>query len=155
LNQIKISSLAQAEPIPYELLLLADPSIARIEAYIFDSKIYVAQSRGKTIGVFVLQDKGEGIAEIKNIAVVESLQGQGIGKLLLKAACSIAKADGFKIIQIGTGNSSIGQLYLYQREGFSISNIVKDFFTNSYPEPIYENGILCQHMIVLAKDLAT
>ncbi len=28
-----------------------------------------------------------------------------------------------------------------------------NFFTDHYPEPIIQNGILCQHMIMLKQDL--
>lgn len=58
------------------------------------------------------------------------------------------QAGGAHALMIGTGNSSLAQLRLYQRLGFRIVSIVPDFFAN-YPEPIYENGILCRDMVRL------
>src|SRR5690606_12861387 len=91
--------------------------------------------------------------EIKNISVQSSYQGKGLGTLLLKHAIDKAKSSGFKRIVIGTGNSSIGQLYLYQKAGFRITQIKRDFFRTNYDEPIIENGIECRDMIVLMKEL--
>jgi GNAT superfamily N-acetyltransferase len=48
-------------------------------------------------------------AELVNIAVKEDLQGKGIGRQLVMHAIETAKSQGFKTIEIGTGNSSIGQ----------------------------------------------
>ena len=59
--------------------------------------------------------------EIKNIAVREDRQGQGLGKKLLQEAIRVAKNKGYERIEIGTGNSSIGQLALYQKCGFRIA----------------------------------
>ncbi len=49
-----------------------------------------------------------------NVAVVEEEHGRGIGKQLVLDAIKVAKKKGYKTIEIGTGNSSIGQLALYQ-----------------------------------------
>lgn len=51
----------------------------------------------------------------------------------------------------GTGNSRIGQLDLYQKEGFDIPKIVKNFFLKNYKEPIFENGIQYKHRFKLEK----
>ena len=42
---------------------------------------------------------------------------------------------------------------VYQKEGFEMKEIVKDFFLYNYDKPIYENGIQCKHMIILNKNL--
>lgn len=151
-TDIKIRDLKKAEEIPYDLLLIADPSKKNIDTYILRSIIYVAEFDGQTIGCYVLQfDKDS--AEIKNIVVDENHQGKGIGTILLKNAIERAKDHGLKMIMIGTGNSSIGQLHLYQKVGFRITSIIPDFFRKHYNEVIIENGIECQDMIVLTKEL--
>ena len=78
---------------------------------------------------------------------------RGIGKFLVKDAIKRAKGKGYKTIEIGTGNSSIGQLALYQKCGFRITGIDKDFFIRNYGEEIFENGIQCQDMLRLAQEL--
>jgi ribosomal protein S18 acetylase RimI-like enzyme len=56
-------------------------------------------------------------------------------------------------LEVGTGNSSIGQLALYQKCGFRITGIDYNYFIRHYDEPIFENGIPCRDMIRLAIDL--
>ncbi|MCA9766887.1 MAG: hypothetical protein KC455_10775 [Carnobacterium sp.] len=55
--------------------------------------------------------------------------------------------------RLGTGNSSIGQLALYQKYHFRIIGIDTNFFTKYYTSNIFENGIQCMDMIRLSQDL--
>ncbi|BDS12289.1 GNAT family N-acetyltransferase [Aureispira anguillae] len=148
-----VKRLTEHQKIPFNLLELADPSRAQIEQYLYESQCYLALLEAQCIGVLVLKELSAQTVEIKNIAIKEIQQGKGYGKKLLKWATKIAQESNYQKIRIGTGNSSIGQLALYQKEGFEITQIVKDFFTHNYPNPIVENGILCKHMIILEKDL--
>ncbi|EAO51681.1 IAA acetyltransferase [Bacillus thuringiensis serovar israelensis ATCC 35646] len=91
--------------------------------------------------------------EIINIAVSEKEQGKGYGKYLLGFAIDYAKKEEYKTIEIGTGNSSLMQLGLYQKCGFRITSVDKDFFLRNYNEEIYENGIQCMDMIRLTQNL--
>jgi ribosomal protein S18 acetylase RimI-like enzyme len=148
-----IRLLSAEEKLPYDLLLLADPSVKMLEKYIFDSAVYVAIIDTQIVGVFALFPLGKTLIEIKNIAVLEAHQGKSIGKKLLEYAISEAKKQGFEEIQIGTANSSIGQLALYQKMGFEMDSIRKSFFIDNYPETMFENGILVRDMVVLKKRL--
>lgn len=148
-----IRPLKKDEKIPYKLLLLADPSKELIDQYLAVSTLYIAEEAGVVYGVYVLTPVDSNIAEIKNISVDESHQGKGIGSLLLRHAQDTAREKGYKTLIIGTGNSSIGQLYLYQKMGFEICGIKKDFFIINYKEPLWENHIQCKHMILLSKTL--
>lgn len=132
-----------------DLLLLADPSEEMIRSYIYQARIYVAEKEDRLIGVYVITLEEPGRPEIRNLAVAADFQGQGLGKLLLQHAIARARENGASGLMIGTGNSSVGQLYLYQKMGFEIVAIRKDYFTTHYQEPIYENGIACKHMLVL------
>ncbi|MET3879551.1 GNAT family N-acetyltransferase [Chitinophaga sp. OAE865] len=149
-EETTIRKLASNEKMPYDLLLLADPSVTMINSYLPFSDVYVLEQKKQVIAAYVLLKDNDAM-EIRNIAVNPAHQGKGLGKMLLQDAAQRARADGFKKICIGTGNSSIAQLYLYQRQGFEISAIRKNYFTTHYSEPIYENGIQCRHMIVLEK----
>jgi ribosomal protein S18 acetylase RimI-like enzyme len=153
IKDISIRELNKNEPIPYDLLISADPSRFIIETYIETSEIYVAMLKAKVIGVFVLYQLSGDAYEIKNIAVEEQHQNKGIGKLLLSTATKIVLAKNAKTLIIGTSNASVGQLYLYQRSGFEITGIKYNFFLDNYHEPIFENGIQCKHMIVLQQKL--
>jgi N-acetylglutamate synthase-like GNAT family acetyltransferase len=148
-----IRLLEKDKPIPYDLLLLADESIESINKYIHQSDIYVLERENKLVAVFALQPISSDTIEIKNIAVDTALQGQGIGQGLLKDAINLAKEKGFKEIIIGTGDAGIQQLYLYQKVGFEMYDIKHRFFIDSFPEPIFENGIQLKHMIMLRMEL--
>lgn len=138
---------------PLELLLLADPSENKIKDYLNQGTCFVFIKEKETLGAYVLAPVDKNIVEIMNVAVEESEQGKGIGKLLILDAIERAKQAGYKRIEIGTGNSSIGQLALYQKCGFRLTSIEKDYFTKNYSEPIIENGIRCVDRINLSIDL--
>ncbi len=150
---ITFLKLTKDTPPPYELLLLADPSKDLVDEYLKQSDVFVARQNGETVGVVVLFPLTAESAEIKNIAVKPELQGQGIGSFLIENVLKAAASSKLRSIVIGTANSSIGQLYLYQKLGFEITEIRKNFFTDAYPEPIYENGLQAKHMIMLTKNL--
>ena len=152
-KEIYVKQIALTEAIPYELLLDADPSRSAIEKYLSFSEIHIAVLKGKTIGVLVLFPLDIHTLEIKNIAVAEKFQGKGIGKILLNTATRIAMNRGLTSITIGTSNASVAQLSLYQKKGFEISGIKLNFFTDNYPEALFENDIQCKHMIMLEKKL--
>lgn len=86
------------------------------------------------------------------MAVDESHRGKGIAKELILKAQSYAKEMGAFSIIVGTGNSSLAQLALYQKCGFRMQRIRVDHFLK-YPEPIFENGIRCVDMVVLSAKL--
>ena len=147
---IQIRTLSHDQSVPMDLLLLADPTTEKVLAYVQSGSCYVAFHKQDMIGVYVLTPLSQQTVEIMNVAVKESWQGRGIGKQLIRHAISEAKAAGFHTIEIGTGNSSIQQLALYQKCGFRMASIDHDFFLKHYDEPIYENGIQCMDMVRLS-----
>lgn len=148
-----IRLLNKNENPPIDLLLLADPSRKIVEEYLKRGDCYIAEVDNQAIGVYVLLPTRPKTVELVNVAVVEKYHGRGIGKLLVIDAIKTAKGKGYKTIEIGTGNSSIGQLALYQKCGFRITGIDIDFFIRHYQEEIFENGIQCRDMIRLSQDL--
>lgn len=144
-----IRKITKGETPPWALLLLADPSRAVVEEYVKSGNVYVGEESGKSIAVYVLKETGEIVVEIMNVAVHEDFQGRGYGKQLISHAISEASKRGYAQVEIGTGNSSILQLKLYQQCGFRIIGIDFDYFTRNYDEPIVENGLLCRDMIRL------
>ncbi|WP_316571699.1 GNAT family N-acetyltransferase [Neobacillus sp. YIM B06451] len=150
---MRIRKLELGERPPMELLLLADPSEDLIKEYARIGDCYVAEIDDESIGAYVLMPSGTGTVELKNITVAEHLHGRGIGKGLVLDAIRTAKSHGYKRIEVGTGNSSIGQLALYQKCGFRIERVERDFFIKNYKEEIFENGIRCIDMIRLSQTL--
>lgn len=111
---MNIRKLNKGDTIPIKLLLLADPSSEMVAEYVKRGECYVAESEQQIVGVYVLLPTRPETVELVNVAVVEEQHGRGIGKQLVMDAIKAAKTKGYKRIEIGTGNSSIGQLALYQ-----------------------------------------
>ena len=145
--------LKKNEQAPLELLLTADPSATLIKGYLDRGHCYIAEIDNQAAGVYVLVETSDDTAELINIAGDGKHQGKGIGKALVKDAIQKSKDLGFKTIEVGTGNSSIDQLALYQKCGFRITGVDKDFFIRHYEVEIFENGIQCIDMVRLSKEL--
>ncbi|UUZ78957.1 GNAT family N-acetyltransferase [Paenibacillus sp. P26] len=138
---------------PMELLLLADPSRPLVEDYLLRGQCFVAEKDSKMIGVYVLLPTRPETVELVNVAVQESEQGKGIGKQLVAHAVHTAREMGYKTIEVGTGSTGVAQLALYQKCGFRMTGIDRDFFIRHYDEPIYENGMQLMDMVRLSQDL--
>jgi GNAT superfamily N-acetyltransferase len=139
------------EDVDYLLLQRADPSLEVIQSYVADARIIEAYEDAVRIGCLVLNEISPDTVEFKNIAIYEAFQNKGYGYKLLMYGLDRCKMLAYTTAIIGTGNSSIGQLYLYQKAGFEIDYVVHNFFVENYSEKIIENGIHCKHKIVLLK----
>lgn len=138
---------------PWELLLLADPCREMVARYLTQS-VALASCEGDRIrGIVVIKPLSDSSWEIKNLAVSPSCQGAGIGRSLVLAALDRCRSHGASEVWIGTGNSSLDQLGFYQKTGFRMVEIVKDFFVENYAEEIVENGIRCRDMVRLVATL--
>ncbi|MFA9458757.1 GNAT family N-acetyltransferase [Halalkalibacter sp. AB-rgal2] len=150
---MNIRKLNKGEKPPMELLLLADPSREIVEDYSKRGECFIAEIDQHIMGVYVLLPTRPETVELVNVAVVEEQHGRGIGKRLVMDAIKVAKSKGYKTVEIGTGNSGIGQLALYQKCGFRIVGVDIDFFVKHYEDEIVENGIQCRDMIRLSQDV--
>ncbi|MBY0084328.1 GNAT family N-acetyltransferase [Brevibacillus sp. M2.1A] len=150
---MEIRKLAAQEQPPMDLLLLADPSVRLVEDYLQRGHCYVAVLEESIVGVYVLIPTRPDTIELVNVAVDEAYHGKGIGKKLVLHSIAVAKSLGYKTIEVGTGNSSVSQLALYQKCGFRMNWIDRDFFLRHYEEEIYENGIQVIDMVRLSQDI--
>ena len=130
-----------------QLLLSADPNKESVQSYLKVATLLAATDRDRVVGVAAIVIAGKE-AELKNLAVSPARQGNGIAKQLIAEVVRNARSVGAKTLVVGTGNSSLAQLALYQKCGFRISAVIPDYFI-TYPEPIHENGIGCMDMIQL------
>jgi ribosomal protein S18 acetylase RimI-like enzyme len=143
--QVQEVPVAQA---PMALLLLADPSEEKIRSYLPRSRCFIASSGEAVVGACVVQPLGAGTHEIMSIAVQPSHQSAGHGSALLKWIIDCFRQSGESQIEVGTGTFG-HQLAFYQKHGFRVTAIERDFFVNNYPEPIFENGIQLLDMLRL------
>lgn len=139
--------------IPYHLLLLADETKEAINQYIFNSDIYLLHNSTENIAVMALYKKSTTELEIKNIAVIESYRNKRIGSILINKAKEIAKENHYKTLTVGTSDTGFQQIRFYEKNDFIKSGILKDFFIENYPDPIYENGLQMRDMVLLSHHL--
>lgn len=147
--EIVIRKLPCKSEAPMDLLLEADPSEKNINQYLKKGSIYLAWHEKKTAGVLVLMQIGDSSMEIMNLAVNDHFRGKGIAKKLIAHAKQVCADQNIAYLEIGTGNSSLDQLALYQKCGFRMEKVIKNYFIDHYEEPIYENGIQCMDMVRL------
>jgi GNAT superfamily N-acetyltransferase len=130
------------------LFELAEDSAAELDSYIDSGRVLVAVSDGEIIGHLQLTGTGDPRqAEIKNMAVREDRQGQGVGRLLIQAAIDLATAgagaESMVTILVATAAADIGNLRFYQRQGFRMRSVERDAFTpaTGYPAGLLIDGI--------------
>jgi ribosomal protein S18 acetylase RimI-like enzyme len=132
-----------------ELLLLADESPQQVRHYIDSGDLYVYSLEQTTVGLILAIPVESGVVELKAVAVEGSQQAQGIGKQMLAAVLAHLQRCGCKRAIVGTASSGMAQLAYYQKAGFRMNRIERDFFTpaRGYPESMIENGIRVRDMV--------
>lgn len=148
-NDTRIELVTTVTPEYWDLLLSADPSKKLIQDYLQAGMLFARSKDGHPIAVMVLQELSPDKLEIKNIAVDPRFENRGIATKLLQDAVHFAKVHHYQQLQIGTGSTSFKQLYLYQKIGFRVTEIKRNFFVKNYGQPIHENGLLLRDMLVL------
>ena len=147
---MKILEISKNKKQYMELLFLADEQEDMIDKYINRGTMYILEDDGVKAEC-VVTDEGNGILEIKNIATNPKFQGMGYGKSLIDFVANKYK-NKFSVLQVGTGDSP-ATIGFYIKCGFSHSHIIKNFFTDNYNHPIYEDGVKLVDMIYLRRNL--
>lgn len=135
--------------VPVHLLLLADPSEQAIGKYLRYSRCFVADNGDTIVGVCILKPSENDVLELMNIAVLPAVQQGGIGSKLLQHVIEICRQSGARRLEVGTGTFGY-PLAFYQRAGFRVTGIDKDFFLVNYTDPVFENGIQHKDMLRLS-----
>ena len=99
--------------------------------------------------------RSDSSAELRAVAVAESDQGRGIGTRIVTEVLDRLHAAGIGRVVVGTASSGLRQLGFYQRLGFRLSHIERDFFVTErgYPADLCENGIRTRDMVWMDKPL--
>ena len=132
------------------LLLLADEQESMVDCYLEKGTMYVLEDNDVKAEC-VVTDEGNGILEVKNIAVDPKYHGIGYGKALIEFLVS-KYADEYSILQVGTGDSPL-TIPFYEKCGFIRSHRISKFFTNNYNHPIYEGGVQLIDMVYLQRHI--
>jgi ribosomal protein S18 acetylase RimI-like enzyme len=132
------------------LLLLADDSELQVRSYYQQGDLFVlCRNDGIVMGItLAIHDPGGGV-ELKAVAVAPALQGRGVGQRMMKLVLAELRATGVRHVTVGTSSSGIGQLAFYQKTGFRLWKIERDFFSpeRGYQEGTKENGILLRDLV--------
>lgn len=134
------------------LLLLADEQESMIDRYLERGTMFVL-SDGEVKGECVVTDEGDGILELKNLAVLPACHRMGYGKALIEFLVERYRGQ-YSVLQVGTGDSPL-TVPFYERCGFTRSYRVENFFTEHYDHPIYESGVQLVDMVYLRRKLST
>ena len=133
-----------------DLLLLADEQEDMIHLYLERGTLYVLEDDGVKAEC-VVTDEGNGILELKNIAVEPAAQGKGYGKAIVDFLVRTYTGQ-YAVLQVGTGDSP-STIPFYEACGFRRHHLVKNFFTDHYDHPIYESGVQLVDMVYLQREL--
>ena len=132
------------------LLLLGDAQESMIDRYLEEGALYIWKEGEETAGVCVVTDQGNGVLELKNIAVDPRFQRRGIGRAMIEALAKRYRGS-YRVLLAGTGEAP-STLGFYQHCGFTYSHRVKDFFLQ-YDHPIVEEGVQLKDMVYFQRTL--
>ncbi len=137
-----------------DLLLLADESELQVRSYLNAGDLYVWRRGGDAVGIVLAIPDGDAV-ELKAVAVAPAWQGRGVGSAMLRAVLDDLRGRGVRRVTVGTGNSGVGQLAFYQKVGFRLASIERDFFSpaRGYPADLEENGIPLRDMVWMDLEL--
>ena len=146
---MKIEKIIENKKQYLDLLLLADEQEDMIDKYLPDGDLFALYDDDLKSVCVVLPIDSE-TCELKNIATYEKYQCKGYGRALINFISDYYKKE-YKTMLVGTGETPT-ILSFYENCGFIKSHRIKNFFTDNYDHPIYENGIQLIDMIYLKKD---
>lgn len=131
-----------------DLLLLADEQENMIDKYLERGEMFVLNDNGVKAECVITKD-ADGIYEIKNIAVLPDCQRKGYGKRVIEFLFSYY--SDYNMILVGTGDVP-SALSFYRKCGFTESHRIKNFFTDNYDHPIFEDGKQLVDMVYLKRE---
>lgn len=125
-------------------MLLGDEKEEMIDRYLERGDMYVLKTP-LGMALCVVTDEGDGVLELKNIAVEPVCQKKGYGRRLIRFICQKYKNQ-FHTLQAGTGDSPL-TVPFYEHCGFIRGSVIPHFFMDYYDHPIYEGGKQLDDMI--------
>jgi len=139
------------------LLLLADESLEQVRSYMQRGDLFAfIDPDGAAVGIVLTIPEADGSVELKAVAVDATRQNLGIGRRMLAAVIEELRRRGVRRAVVGTANAGIGQLAYYQKAGFRLLRIERDFFSpaRGYPAVMEDNGIRLRDMVWMDLDLS-
>ena len=132
-----------------DLLLIGDEEETMINRYLDRSTLFVVYDSGKPVSLCAVIKIDSDTIEIKNLATFPEYQNKGYATKLLSFVFDKYK-KAYNTVILGTGENE-KTLNFYKKRGFIQTRRVKNFFTDNYSHPIFENGKQLVDMIYLKK----
>lgn len=142
---MKIQKVTEDKKKYLDLLLLADEQEDMIDKYLERGEMFVLDDDGVKAECVVTKE-GDGVYELKNIAVLPECHRQGYGKRLIEFLLS--EFTDCKTMFVGTGDVP-SMLNFYTSCGFVESHRKKNFFTDNVDHPMFEDGVQLVDMLYL------
>ena len=135
-----------------DLLLVGDEQESMIDRYLERGEMYVmSDMSGTPAAVAVVTDEGDGVLELKNIAVDPRFHRKGYGREMIEYLCRHYRGR-FRVLTAGTGDSR-KTMSFYMNCGFTWSHTVEDFFVKNYDHPIIEEGKVLKDMVYFRRNI--
>ena len=136
---------------------LAEDSPTELDSYLHAGRVLVARSGPDVLGHLQLVETARpGQVELKNMAVLEAVQGRGVGTRLVRAALDLAAAESADEMVVATAAADVGNLRFYQRQGFRFRSVERDAFgpATGYPAGLEIDGIALRDRVWLDRAIA-
>ena len=134
------------------LLCESDPNINLVENYLRDGRLFAYFEKQIPVAFIAVKEINDTTVEIKNLLTLEKYRGHGYGKALIQ---HIEKLYQNKLtFLIGTANSSMTNMLIYTKLGYTYDHKVENFFIDYYPQEIYENGMQATDLLYFIKTRA-
>ena len=119
------------------LLCESDPNINLVENYLRDGRLFAYFENNEPISFIVVKEK---------------YRGRGLAKALIQYVENLYKNKTTYLI--GTANSSITNMLIYTKLGYTYSHKIENYFIDYYPQEIYENGMQAVDLMYFKKSLS-
>ncbi len=134
------------------MLMKANPSRDLVEKDLARGDLYVLEDGGTAVSCAIVGPLNLLSCELLNLSTRDGYERQGYAKVLLHYLFAIYR-DLYKSMVVGTADFSNIALSLYESQGFRRIRTIENYFTENYPQAIYDEGRLCKDMVVLEKTL--
>ncbi|MCL2653764.1 MAG: GNAT family N-acetyltransferase [Propionibacteriaceae bacterium] len=132
-----------------DLLLLADEQEDMIDEYLDRGDLFVMDDDTSAVAVCVVTNEGNGVFEVRNLAVRPDRQRQGYGQQMLRHVEAYYQGRARDLL-VGTGDSPI-TVPFYEACGFTFDHRVPCGIADAYDHPIVEAGVRVIDKVYLRK----
>ena len=153
---VSVTTIPAGEREPWRALLELADEPEPLARYIDDGILYgTTDDEDRPLGAVLVVIENDTRAELRAVAVAERAQGQGIGSRLINAVHDELRAKGITTVKVGTSSLATRELVFYQRLGFRLSHVERDYFNEArgYPPGLSDGGVPLRDMVWMDQTL--